>query len=63
MAFGEGMVLERGIQLIFASQMYYRSITDFDYIEVFCNCQRRHSELEYVSPVEFERDMTKRETA
>jgi putative transposase len=35
----------------------------FDYIEVFYNRQRRHSELDYVSPVEFERDMIQQETA
>jgi putative transposase len=35
----------------------------FDYIEVFYNRQRRHSELDYVSPVEFEREMLQRETA
>jgi transposase InsO family protein len=53
----------RTIQLIVARQMYYRSIAVFNYIEVFYNRQRRHSELDYVSPVEFERDMTQRETA
>jgi transposase InsO family protein len=26
----------------------------FDYIEIFYNRQRRHSSLDYVSPVEFE---------
>ena len=35
----------------------------FDYIEVFYKRQRRHSELDYVSPVEFERDMLQGETA
>jgi transposase InsO family protein len=35
----------------------------FDYIEVFYNRQRRHSELDCVSPVEFEREMLQRETA
>jgi putative transposase len=35
----------------------------FDYIEVFYNRQRRHSELDYVSPIEFERDMIQKETA
>jgi putative transposase len=35
----------------------------FDYIEVFYNRQRRHSEPNYVSPVEFEREMLQRETA
>lgn len=34
----------------------------FDYIEVFYKRQRRHSELDYVSPVEFERDMLQGET-
>ena len=29
----------------------------FDYIEIFYNRQRRHSELDYVSSVAFERDM------
>jgi putative transposase len=35
----------------------------FDDIEVFYNRQRCHSELNYVSPVEFEREMLQRETA
>jgi len=26
----------------------------FDYIEIFNNLQRRHSQLNYVSPIEFE---------
>jgi len=26
----------------------------FDYIEVFYNHRRRHSKLEYVSPIEYE---------
>jgi transposase InsO family protein len=26
----------------------------FDYIEIFYNRQRRHSQLDYVSPIEFE---------
>ena len=30
----------------------------FDYIEVFYNRQRRHSSLDYVSPVEFELSLT-----
>ena len=29
-----------------------------NYIEAFYNCQRRHSSLEYVSPVEFELSLT-----
>ncbi|WP_425474109.1 IS3 family transposase [Saccharopolyspora dendranthemae] len=24
----------------------------FSYIEIFCNCQRRHSQLDHVSPIE-----------
>ena len=35
----------------------------FDYIEVFYNRQRRHSSLDYVSPVEFELSMKKEQTA
>jgi putative transposase len=35
----------------------------FDYIEIFDNRQRRHSELDYVSPIEFEREMLQKETA
>ena len=35
----------------------------FDYIEIFYNRQRRHSELDYVSPIEFERELMQRETA
>jgi transposase InsO family protein len=35
----------------------------FDYIEVFYNRQRRHSSLDYVSPVEFERSMKEIQTA
>ena len=35
----------------------------FDYIEVFYNRQRRHSSLDYVSPVEFERSMKEVQTA
>ena len=35
----------------------------FDYIEVFYNRQRRHSSLDYVSPVEFERSMKEEKTA
>lgn len=27
----------------------------FDYIEVFCNRRRRHSTLDYLSPLDFER--------
>ena len=30
----------------------------FDYIEVFYNRQRRHSSLDYASPVEFELSLT-----
>ena len=30
----------------------------FDYIEVFYNRQRRHSSIDYVSPVEFELSLT-----
>ncbi len=30
----------------------------FDYIEVFYNRQRRHSSLDYASPVEFEMSLT-----
>lgn len=30
----------------------------FDYVEVFYNRQRRHSSLDYVSPVEFELALT-----
>jgi len=26
----------------------------FDYIEIFYNCQRRHSELNYRTPIQFE---------
>ena len=35
----------------------------FDYIEVFYNRQRRHSSLDYVSPVEFELSMKEEKTA
>jgi len=35
----------------------------FDYIEVFYNRQRRHSAVGYVSPAEFERRFTERQTA
>ena len=35
----------------------------FDYIEVFYNRQCRHSSLDYVSPVEFERSMKEAQTA
>lgn len=28
----------------------------FDYVEVFCNRQRRHSALGYVSPAEYEKN-------
>jgi transposase InsO family protein len=35
----------------------------FDYIEVFYNRQRRHSSLDYVSPVEFELSMNEEKTA
>ncbi len=30
----------------------------FDYIEVFYNCQRRHSSIDYVSAIEFELSLT-----
>ena len=35
----------------------------FDYIEVFYNRQRRHSSLDYVSPVEFELSIKEEKTA
>lgn len=35
----------------------------FDYIEVFYTRQRRHSSLDYVSPVEFELAMKEQQTA
>lgn len=35
----------------------------FDYIEVFYNRQRRHSSLDYESPVEFERSLSNTQTA
>ena len=35
----------------------------FDYAEVFYNRQRRHSSLDYVSPVEFELSMKEDKTA
>ena len=35
----------------------------FDYIEVFYNRQRRHSSLDYVSPVEFELSIEEEKTA
>lgn len=35
----------------------------FEYIEVFYNRQRRHSMLDYVSPIEFERSLTRQQTA
>jgi len=30
--------------------------TDFEYIEVFYNRQRRHRSLDYVSPLDYERE-------
>lgn len=35
----------------------------FEYIEVFYNRQRRHSQLAYVSPIEFERILVQQQTA
>jgi putative transposase len=35
----------------------------FDYIEVFYNRQRRHSQLDYRSPVEFELALERQKTA
>lgn len=35
----------------------------FDYVEVFYNRQRRHSSLDYVSPVEFELSIKEQQTA
>lgn len=35
----------------------------FDYIEIFYNRQRRHSSLDYVSPIEFEVSIRSKETA
>jgi len=35
----------------------------FDYIEIFYNRQRRHSNLDYVSPVEFETSQREMQTA
>lgn len=35
----------------------------FDYIEIFYNRQRRHSSLDYVSPVEFETSQRQQQTA
>jgi transposase InsO family protein len=35
----------------------------FDYIEIFYNWQRRHSSLDYVSPIEFEVSIRSKETA
>lgn len=35
----------------------------FDYIEVFYNRQRRHSSLDFVSPVEFELSIKEEKTA
>jgi transposase InsO family protein len=35
----------------------------FDYIEIFYNRQRRHSSLDYVSPIEFEVSLRAKETA
>ena len=35
----------------------------FDYVEVFYNRQRRHSSLDYVSPVEFELSIKEEKTA
>lgn len=35
----------------------------FDYIEIFYNRQRRHSSLDYVSPVEFELSFKEEKTA
>lgn len=35
----------------------------FDYIEVFYNRHRRHSSLDYVSPVEFERSLAANKSA
>ena len=32
----------------------------FDNIEVFCNRQRRHPSIDYVSPIEFELSLTHR---
>lgn len=34
----------------------------FDYVEVFYNRRRRHSQLDYLSPIEYERMLAK-ETA
>jgi putative transposase len=35
----------------------------FEYIEVFYNRQRRHSMLDYVSPIEFERSLVQQQPA
>jgi transposase InsO family protein len=35
----------------------------FDYIEIFYNRQRRHSSLDYVSPIEFEPSFKEERTA
>ena len=35
----------------------------FDYIEIFYNRQRRHSSIDYVSPVEFELSFKEEKTA
>jgi len=35
----------------------------FEYIEVFYNRRRRHSQLDYVSPIEFERSLNHQQTA
>jgi transposase InsO family protein len=35
----------------------------FEYIEVFYNRRRRHSQLDYVSPIEFERSLNDQQTA
>jgi len=35
----------------------------FDYVEVFCNRQRRHSMPGYVSPVEFKLSLSEQQTA
>ena len=39
------------------------SNTIFDYIEIFYNRQRRHSSLDYFSPVEFELSFKEEKTA
>src|SRR2546421_1623196 len=56
-----GTLKEEGIgEAIFSSRKEAETAL-FDYIEVFYNRKRRHSSLEYLSPVDFEKQGEKRE--